>query len=79
MELQASFVARQQFLTLVTLARDLAYIFKLSLSSSLSSLQPFECLLQNSQSISADNGNSLSSLFGMPIHYLRCQTIPSMF
>jgi hypothetical protein len=63
MELQASFVARQQFLTLVTLARDLAYIFKLSVSSSLSSLQLFECLLQNSKSISADNGNLLSTLF----------------
>jgi hypothetical protein len=62
MELQASFVARQQSLTLVTLARDLEYIFKLSPSSSLSSLQPFECLLQNSQSISADNGNLLSTI-----------------
>ena len=33
MELQASFIARQQFLTLVTLARDLAYNFKSCLSS----------------------------------------------
>jgi hypothetical protein len=73
MELQASFVARQQFLTLVTLARDLAYIFKLSPSSLSSACCKTANLYPRIMEIYSP------PFFGMSIHYLRCQTIPSMF